>query len=121
MNKPVLGLVLGAVLGCVDGASAWFYGPKLQEQIRDIVIGSTFKGLLVGVLLGWLATRKRSVPAGLVVGLVLGTLLAYLVALMGDKYGDHYYWEIMLPGAITGMIVGYATQKFGRTPSSAAR
>lgn len=119
MNKPLLGLVIGAVLGCVDGASAWFYGPELQDQIGGIVMGSTFKGLLAGVLIGWFAAKKRSLSAGLVVGLVIGALLAYLVALMPDKYGKHYYWEIVTPGAITGMIVGYATQKFGRAPAPA--
>ncbi len=27
--------------------------------------------------------------------------------------GEHYYLQIMLPGAIVGAIVGYATQKHG--------
>jgi len=26
-----------------------------------------------------------------------------------------YYFEIMLPGSIVGLIVGYATQKYPRT------
>ena len=39
------------------------------------------------------------------------------VAAMPSPDGKHYYWEIMLPGAVLGMIVGYATQKYvGRQP-----
>jgi putative effector of murein hydrolase LrgA (UPF0299 family) len=30
-----------------------------------------------------------------------------------------YYLEIILPGSIVGMIVGYATQKFGAAPATA--
>jgi putative effector of murein hydrolase LrgA (UPF0299 family) len=28
-----------------------------------------------------------------------------------------YYLEIILPGSIVGMIVGYATQRYGMTPA----
>lgn len=35
------------------------------------------------------------------------------VAAMPDPSGKHYYFEIMLPGGIVGIIVGYATQRFG--------
>jgi hypothetical protein len=28
--------------------------------------------------------------------------------------GKHYYWEIILPGSVLGLIVGYATQRYGR-------
>jgi len=27
-----------------------------------------------------------------------------------------YYFEIMLPGGLVGLIVGYATQKYGNAP-----
>jgi uncharacterized membrane protein (Fun14 family) len=39
---------------------------------------------------------------------------------MPNPAGKHYYFEIMLPGGILGMIVGYATQRFGQA-SQAAR
>jgi hypothetical protein len=35
-----------------------------------------------------------------------------------DPEGQHHYAEIMLPGAILGVIVGFATQRFGRPPLS---
>ncbi|MFN2387060.1 MAG: hypothetical protein ABR576_12405 [Thermoanaerobaculia bacterium] len=40
---------------------------------------------------------------------------------MPSETGKHYWFEIMLPGAIVGMIVGFATQKFrgGGQPQAA--
>jgi putative effector of murein hydrolase LrgA (UPF0299 family) len=48
-------------------------------------------------------------------GLAVGFVLAFLVACL--QHG--YYFEIILPGSIVGMIVGYATQRYGGTPASA--
>ena len=67
------------------------------------------------------AKMRRSVPAGLVAGLVVGAFLAFLVAAMPQPDGTHYYWEIMLPGSVLGLIVGYATQRYGRRPDPSAR
>ena len=114
MKKPVLGMLLGGVLGIADGLSALISAPETAPLITGIVIGSTFKGVLVGVLVGWFATRRQSIPAGVVVGLALGAFLAFLVAAMPNPDGTHYYWQIMLPGSVLGMIVGYATQRYGR-------
>ena len=113
MSKPLLGLVLGAVLGMIDGASAWFY-PYARPMIAGIVIGSTIKGLVVGALVGWYAYRVRSLAKGILVGLVVSAFFAFLVAAMPQPNGQHYWVEIMLPGSIVGLIVGYATQKLGR-------
>ena len=33
--------------------------------------------------------------------------------------GTHYWWQIMLPGSVLGLIVGYATQRYGK-PARAA-
>jgi hypothetical protein len=122
MNKPVLGLVLGGILGIFDGLTALISAPEVAPQIVGIVIGSTFKGVLVGLLVGWFSKKVHSVPAGVIVGLALGAFFAFLVAAMPDPNnpGKHYYWEIMLPGSVVGMIVGYATQRYGR-PSIPAR
>lgn len=119
MNKPLLGLVLGGALGVLDGLTALFY-PEVASQIVGIVIGSTVKGLVVGVLVGWFARRVNSLVAGVLFGLAMGALFAYLVAAMPDPSGKHYYWEIMLPGSIVGLIVGYATQRYGRAPAQKA-
>ena len=113
MNKPVLGLILGGILGVFDGLTALISAPETQPQIVGIVIGSTFKGLLAGVLIGWFAKKVQSLPAGLLVGLFIGASFAFLIAAMPSPDGKHYYWEIILPGSVLGLIVGYATQRYG--------
>jgi hypothetical protein len=112
MSKPLFGLVLGAVLGALDGLTAWFT-PDVRAQIVGIVIGSTFKGLVAGVLIGWFARKVHSLPLGILFGLAVGLLFAFAIAAMPSETGKHYYFEIMLPGSIVGAIVGYATQKYG--------
>jgi hypothetical protein len=114
MNKIVLGLLVGGILGIFDGLSAWFT-PAVRAQLLTIVIGSTVKGLIAGILIGYFAKKVNSLPLGLLFGLSIGLLLAYAVAAMPDPAGKHYYFEIMLPGGIVGMIVGYATQRFGQS------
>jgi len=119
MKKPLLGLLLGGVLGIFDGLTALLSAPEVAPEIVGIVIGSTVKGLVVGVLVGWFATRVRSLTWGLVVGLLVSAFFAYLVAAMPRPDGKHFYWEIILPGSILGLIVGYATQSFGATRQDA--
>ena len=114
MNKPLLGLLLGGILGIFDGLTALVSAPETAPYIVGIVIGSCVKGLIAGVLIGWFARKVDSLPLGIVFGLAIGLLLAFAVAAMPAETGEHYYWEIMLPGGIVGMIVGYATQRYGR-------
>jgi len=111
MSKPIFGLVLGAILGVFDGLTA-FFTPEARAQLVGIVIGSTIKGVIAGVLIGWFAKKVNSLPLGILFGLTVGLLLAFLVVAMPSATGKHYYFEIMLPGAIVGLIVGYATQKY---------
>jgi hypothetical protein len=120
MNKIMLGLLVGGLLGIFDGLTAWFT-PAVRAQLLGIVIGSTVKGLIAGVLIGYFAKKVHSLALGLLFGLSVGLLLAYAVAAMPDPAGKHYYFEIMLPGGIVGMIVGYATQRFGQTPQLAGK
>jgi len=119
MSKPVLGLVLGGLLGIFDGLTAWFT-PAVRDQLVGIVIGSTVKGLIAGILIGWFAKKFNSLPLGIVFGLAIGLVLAFAVAAMPSETGQHYYFEIMLPGAILGLIVGFATQKYGRPSAQTA-
>ena len=116
MSKPSLGLLLGAILGFVDGASAYLYPyPDVREAIIIIVVMSTLKGLITGVVAGWVATKWQSLPLGILVGLAVGLALSWLVAWQGgDPNAPHYYLEIMLPGMALGAIVGFATQRYGR-------
>jgi peptidoglycan/LPS O-acetylase OafA/YrhL len=113
MPKLWLGLLLGAVLGLIDGLCAGFYPFITREQLIGIAFGSMFKGLLTGVIAGWYARRSNSMAKGIALGLVVGLVLSYAVAAMPDEHGNHYYFEIMLPGTALGAIVGFATQRFG--------
>jgi len=115
MNKVWLGLLIGGILGIFDGFTAWFT-PDVRAQLLGIVIGSSVKGLIAGVLIGYFAKKVNSLPLGIVFGLGVGLVLAFAVAAMPQPGGKHYYFEIMLPGGIVGMIVVYATQRFG-TPA----
>ena len=56
MNKIVLGLLVGGILGIFDGLSAWFT-PAVRAQLLGIVIGSTVKGLIAGILIGYFAKK----------------------------------------------------------------
>lgn len=115
MNKVLIGVILGAVLGLFDGATAWFT-PDARPMMLQIIIGSTVKGIIAGVAAGIFARKVRSTPAGIVFGLLVGLGLAYWVAAMQDKY----YFEIMLPGAIVGAMLGWATQRYGRASGAHA-
>jgi len=117
MNKIVVGLLFGLVLGALDGATAWFY-PETRPVIGGILIGSSFKGMLVGILSGWFARKVHSTGWGIAVGSMLGLLFAFLVAFMDAKSGKPHYLEIMLPGFVVGAIVGFLTQRMG-TPAIA--
>jgi hypothetical protein len=115
MNKVVLGLVVGGVLGVFDGLTAWFT-PEVRPQILQIIVGSTFKGLVAGLLIGLFARKVASMSATLLFGVVVAGFFAYLVAAQMGKY----YFEVMLPGAIVGLLTGYATQRYGRSPAPSA-
>lgn len=113
MSKPVIGLILGAALGLLDGISALLY-PNTGPVIVPIIIGSTLKGLVTGLAAGFFARRLQSLPLGIGFGLAIGLALAFVAAWMPDAAGEHHFVAIMLPGAVLGAVVGFATQRFGR-------
>ena len=116
MNKPVFGLLVGGILGIFDGLTAWFT-PAARPMIVSIVAGSTFKGLITGVAIGFFARKVNSLPLGTLFGVAVGLLLSYAVAAMQGQY----YFEIMLPGGILGLVVGLATQKFPKSEERDAK
>ncbi len=112
MKKPLYGTILGGVLGVFDGLTALASAPETAPQIASIVIGSTFKGLIAGLLIGYFARKVHSLALGIVFGLLVGFALAALVVYMNVTSGQPaYYWQILLPGSLVGVIVGYATQR----------
>lgn len=58
MNKILAGLLLGLILGAMDGATAWFY-PETHSMIAGIMVGSSVKGMVVGVLSSWFARKVQ--------------------------------------------------------------
>jgi hypothetical protein len=86
--------------------------PQEAPNIVGIVIGSTFKGLVAGLIIGLVAQRIQSTAVTVGVGLVVSGLFAYLVTI-----GSPYLWEIVLPGSVVGVIVGFAAARY-RAPIS---
>jgi hypothetical protein len=107
VKKVMFATLLGGFLGVFDGLTAWFT-PEVRDQIGTIVIGSTVKGLVAGILIGAFASRVRTLAWVLVFGVLVSGFFAYLVAAMQGKY----YLEIITPGALVGLIVGYAAFRY---------
>jgi hypothetical protein len=113
MSKILVGVILGAVLGAIDGATAWFT-PEVRPAIVGIIIGGAIKSILVGAVVGAFARKVHSVGAGVLLGAVIGAGLAFTVAQLQHAH----YLEIIVPGTIVGIILGFATQRYGVGPSA---
>jgi len=107
MNKVLFALIVGGALGIIDGLTAWFT-PEARPMMAQIVVGSTIKGLMTGVLIGAFARKVSSLALVIAFGLVVGGLLSFWVAHMQGKY----YLEIILPGSLVGIITGFAAQRY---------
>jgi peptidoglycan/LPS O-acetylase OafA/YrhL len=108
MSKMVFAMVIGAILGALDGLSAYVSEPGVRPVILQIVAGSTFKGVVTGVLIALFERQVKSLALGVLFGLAVGFALAYLITLGNPP---SYFWKIMLPGGLVGLIVGYATYR----------
>ena len=115
LSKPMLGLALGGTLGLLDGLSGFFY-PSLGPIMAKVISFSLAKGLLSGIVIGLVARRLHSLLLGMLAGLSVGATLRYLIVVTS---GPGLFWDIMLPGMLLGMAVGFATQKFGSAPRPA--
>ena len=114
MKKPILGLLAGGLLGAADGFTALLSAPETAPGIVGIVLGSMGKGLVAGVLIGWFARKVDNLALGIVFGLAMGALFALPFALATDpNTGKQYFWEILIPGSVVGLIVGFLTQRYG--------
>jgi ABC-type uncharacterized transport system permease subunit len=114
MKKKIgFAVLVGAILGAFDGMTAWFE-PSVRDQLGTIVMLSSLKSVIAGLLIGIFACFVQKRVAIAIFGLAIGLVLAYLVAMSPDpKTGEHYYAQIMVPGAIVGLLVGYATARYG--------
>jgi len=109
VTKPMLGLAVGGTLGLLDGLSG-FLEPSLAPLMTSVIAFSLLKGLLSGIAIGYFSNRVHSMIYGLLAGLTIAGVLSLLVILHA---GWALFWDILLPGMLLGLIVGYATQRFG--------
>lgn len=116
LTKPMLGLAAGGTLGLLDGLSG-FLEPSLAPVMGSVITFSLLKGLLAGIAIGYFSQRVRSMPVGIFAGITIAAVLSLLVIL---RAGMALFWDIMLPGMLLGAIVGFATQRFGRSAESVA-
>ena len=115
LSKPILGLVVGGTLGLLDGLSGFLY-PALAPMMTSVITFSLLKGLIAGVAIGYVAQRLHSMFLGILAGIAIAAALSLLVIL---RAGMALFWDILLPGMLLGVIVGFATQRFGRKPDTA--
>jgi hypothetical protein len=107
MSKPMIGVVVGTVLGIIDGLSAWL-SPEARTMMLPIIAGSTVKGLMTGLAAGLIARRSHSMAVGVISGIAIGGALSAIAA-AGQ---DGHQFEIILPGMMLGALVGFATQRY---------
>ena len=109
-TKPMIGLAVGGTLGLLDGLSG-FLEPSLAPLMGSVITFSLLKGLVSGVAIGFLSKRVHSMPLGILAGVLIAAVFSMLLIL---KAGMALFWDIMLPGMLLGVIVGFATQRFGK-------
>jgi hypothetical protein len=116
LTKPVLGLAVGGALGLLDGLSG-FFEPSLAPVMSSVITFSLLKGLAAGIATGYVSQRVHSMPMGILAGIGIAAALSMLVILQA---GMALFWDVMIPGMLLGLIVGFATQRFGQIGASAA-
>jgi hypothetical protein len=115
VTKPILGLAVGGTLGLLDGLSG-FLEPSLAPVMSSVITFSLLKGLIAGIAIGYFSKKVHSMALGILAGLAVAAVLSLLVIL---RAGMVLFWDIMLPGMLLGIVVGFATQRFGRPAGDA--
>ena len=110
LTKPMLGLAVGGTLGLLDGLSG-FLEPSLAPMMSSVITFSLLKGLVAGIAIGYVSQRYHSMLVGILAGIAIAAALSLLVIL---RAGMALFWDIMLPGMLLGVVVGFTTQKFGK-------
>lgn len=103
-------MALGGSLGLLDGLSG-FLEPRLALVMGSVITFSLLKGLVSGVVTGLVAQKVHSMLLGILAGMGIAGALSLLVVW---RAGTALFWDIMLPGMLLGVIVGFSTQKFGK-------
>lgn len=108
MKKILLGASAGTVLGLLDGLSAFFI-PEAANMMAEIIIGSTVKGLIGGIIIGFISKKITSILNVTLLGGLVGIVLSVLAAIPSGAYV-----EILVPGTIVGLLTGAITAKWGK-------
>lgn len=101
-------MLSGLILGLIDGLSAYFI-PEARDMLTTIVVSATAKGLLTGLLVSLVSRRIEGTGANVLTGGAIGALLSLLAAIPTGTYV-----EIIVPGVIIGVLVGYIVSKWGQ-------
>ena len=109
VSKPVLGLLVGGTIGLMDGLSGFLY-PKLAPVMTSVISLSLLKGLVSGAAIGYVSMKLHSMLLGILAAVGIAAALSLLLILHA---GLALLWDILLPGMLLGVIVGFATQRFG--------
>jgi hypothetical protein len=110
ISRVLFGLILGGFLGLIDSFCE-FLSRNLAAKMFDVLLASTGKGLLCGLIIGLVNFRQRSPLVSVLTGMAIAAGLTYLVVL---RTGKELQWSVLLPGTLLGLVVGFATQSFGR-------
>ena len=116
LTKPMLGLAVGGTLGLLDGLSG-FLEPSLAPLMTSVITFSLLKGLVSGLAIGYFSKKVHSMLLGILAGILIAVAFSMLLIL---KAGMALFWDIILPGMLLGVIVGFATQRFGKQSGSAS-
>lgn len=108
MNKILLGALAGTVLGLLDGLTAFFI-PEAADMMTEIISGSTVKGLIGGIIIGFIAKKINSILNVTLLGGLVGIVLSVLAAIPSGAYD-----EIIIPGTIVGLLTGAIIAKWGK-------
>ncbi len=108
MKKLPLGLLSGTVLGLLDGLSAFFI-PEALEMIGMIITSATIKGVITGLCIGLIARKVDGIGKNILLGGGVSAVLSILAAVPSGAY-----IEILVPGVIIGVLVGFLVAKWGK-------
>ena len=107
MKKVQLGLLSGFVLGLLDGLSAFFV-PEAREMLGMIITSATTKGIITGLAIGLIARKVEGIPKNVLIGGGIGAVLSALAAIPSGSYV-----QIIAPGIIIGLLIGFIVSKWG--------
>jgi hypothetical protein len=116
VTKPMLGLAVGGTLGLLDGVSG-FLEPSLAPVMASVITFSLLKGLVAGIAIGYFSKKVQVMALGILAGLAIAAVLSLLVIW---RAGMALFWDILLPGMLLGVIVGFATQRFGKSAAGSS-